>query len=181
MEPYIQITKLNDFIFCPHSLYLHTIYDEFENSTYTDVPQKIGKLKHETIDNNTYSTSRDWLQGMPVFSRKYGLAGKIDLYNQKTHALIDRKNKIGHIYEGYKYQLYAQYFALIEQGYAVKTISLHSLSDNKSYQVELPSAQDEIGFQKLVEAIKSYKPTQDPDISPKKCERCIYNSLCSYA
>ena len=34
MEDYIAISTLNDFIFCPYSIYLHYVYMETDESVY---------------------------------------------------------------------------------------------------------------------------------------------------
>ena len=40
MEDYIAISTLNDFIFCPYSIYLHNVYMETDESVYHATPQK---------------------------------------------------------------------------------------------------------------------------------------------
>lgn len=182
MESYIQISKINDFIFCPYSLYYHAIYEGFNEKTYHASPQTRGKIKHENIEEGKYSSAKRYLQGQEVYCNKYGLAGKIDIYDQKTKTLIERKNKIKKIYDGYRYQLYAQYFSLKEMGYRVKRIKLHSLSDNKRYEIPLPVGQWLEKFEGIVEKMQSFNPSKDRiKINPAKCERCIYRPLCIYA
>ena len=44
MESYIQISKINDFLFCPLSLYLHTIYENFDTRGYHETAQVAGKI-----------------------------------------------------------------------------------------------------------------------------------------
>ena len=73
---------------------------------------------------------------MAVYCGKYEIAGKIDIYNTETKTLIEKKNENKKIYDGYKYQLYAQYFSLLEMGYEVKKIFIHSLNDNKRYEIK---------------------------------------------
>lgn len=55
MEDYIQIATLNDFIFCPYSIYLHNIYADSENSTYQATPQTRGSLAHQTVDQKIHT------------------------------------------------------------------------------------------------------------------------------
>jgi len=182
MEEYIQISKLNDFIFCPYSLYLHSIYDGFNSETYHARPQKVGKIHHESIDNATYSSAKRYLQGISVYSDMYKLAGKIDIYDFEKRALVDRKYKIKQIFDGYKYQLYGQYFGMHELGYDVDSLFLHSLSDNKRYEIDLPVGAELKRFNKLIRDIRAfYKNRVDPDVPIEKCQNCIYNSLCIYA
>lgn len=180
MDDYIQISKLNDFIFCPLSLYFHSLYDTFDKSIFQAVPQIMGRIKHENIENGEYSTARRYIQGMYVFSEKYNLLGKIDIYDQKEKALIERKNRIKKIYDGYLFQLYAQMFCLEEMGYSVNKIFLHSLADNKRYQVEKPRGERLKKFEITIESIKNFDLMNYQKKSNRhKCEKCIYKNLCN--
>jgi len=38
-ETYIPISTLNDFIFCPYSIYLHNVYENTDESLYHAIPQ----------------------------------------------------------------------------------------------------------------------------------------------
>ena len=94
MEEYIQISKINDFLYSPKSLYLHSVYESFDQDIYHEEPQKVGKLNHENIDQGKYSTAKKFLQGIPVYSEKYNIGGKIDIYDCEKKALIERKTKV---------------------------------------------------------------------------------------
>jgi CRISPR-associated protein Cas4 len=182
MDSYIQITKLNDFGFCPHSIYLHSIYESFTEQAYKDIPQARGKFHHENIDNSQYSSLKKYLQGLAVYSNKLGIAGKIDLFDQESGTLIDRKYKVKQIHEGYKLQLYAQTMCLEEMGFKIRKIKLHSLSDNKRYAIPLPKGSDRKRLEEIVNLIHTYDPANGPgDIPASKCSNCIYNNLCVYA
>ena len=76
----LNISQLNDFIFCPYSIYLHNVYQALDDDTYHDTPQVKGKIAHEGVDNGTYSTKKSVITAMAVYSDKYGLTGKIDQY-----------------------------------------------------------------------------------------------------
>lgn len=179
MESYIQITKLNDFIFCPKSLYFHGLFENFEEKTYKATPQLVGKIAHETIENSTYSTRKDVLQGLSVYSEKYGLCGKIDIFDVKKGYLRERKYKIKKIYDGYKFQLYAQMFAMQEMGYKVKKMFLYSMSDNKKYPISIPNKKEIKIFENLVSDVKSFR-INDAKLHAieSKCANCIYKPLC---
>ena len=43
MDDYIAISTLNDFIFCPYSIYLHNVYMDADEGemTYTDIGRHI--------------------------------------------------------------------------------------------------------------------------------------------
>ena len=38
MDDYISISQLNDFIFCPYSIYLHNVYMETDEGLYHATP-----------------------------------------------------------------------------------------------------------------------------------------------
>ncbi len=177
MEPYIQISKINDFLYCPASLYLHGMYEGFSQKTYHEKPQVVGKLRHEAIDENTYSTARRFIVGLEVYSQKYEIMGKIDMYDTQTQTLIERKTRIKQIFEGYICQLYAQYFCLEEMGYPVKKLILRSLEDNRNYDVPLPSDKERIRFEEILSAIRNFDPKTLLSHRCSKCEMSIYGAL----
>jgi CRISPR-associated protein Cas4 len=178
MEDFIQISKLNDFVFCPYSVYLHSVYESFNQKTYHRTAQTVGKIAHEPVDQKTYTTSAHILQGMEVSSDAYGLIGKIDTFDVKTGALVERKFKIKKIFDGYKYQLYAQMYCLREMGYVVKSLAIQSLSDNKRYKIPMPDKEEADKFEKLICDMQNYKAEPVKDKNPTKCGQCIYKPLC---
>ena len=180
MEDYIQISKINDFLFCPMSIYFHSLYENFSDQLFHRTAQKVGKIKHKNIDQGKYSTLKRYLQGTPVYSSKYNLMGKIDLYDKEEKFLIERKFKVNKIYDGYKYQLYAQMFGLQEIGLEVKKMFIHSLSDNKRYEIPLPNKEELGKFEILIDEIKSFDPRKfNKKINKNKCDNCVYHELCN--
>lgn len=89
MNDAIKISNLNDFVFCPVSIYFHNLYGDRASVTYQSSSQIEGSAAHKTVDENTYSTRKDILTGINIYSEKYNLVGKIDIYNQKTKTLIE--------------------------------------------------------------------------------------------
>jgi len=177
MESYIQISKINDFLYCPLSLYLHTIYENFDARGYHEAAQVAGKIVHQNIEKGLYSSAKRFIQAIDVYSEKYNIAGKIDIYDSREKALIERKNKIQEIYPGYKLQLYAQYFCLREMGYEVKKLYLHSLSDNKRYKIATPGDLETAKFERVLEDMRNFGPA---DIKSHRCSHCrehIYSAL----
>jgi CRISPR-associated protein Cas4 len=180
MESYIQISKLNDFIFCPMSVYFHSFYENYEEKIYHSKSQTVGKIAHENIDKGKYSTAKKYLQGLPVYSDRFSLMGKIDIYDSDKQYLIERKYKVKKIYQGYLLQLYAQFFCLEEMGIRVEKMFIHSLSDNKRYSIPNPKGRDEYEFEKIVNQIKCFNPLNfNKDANPNKCNNCIYRELCN--
>jgi CRISPR-associated exonuclease Cas4 len=183
MEPYIPISFLNDFIFCPRSIYFHQLYGQSDESLYHSTDQRDGKAAHASLDTKTYTTAKKVLQTIEVYSETYGLGGKIDTYDSAKKLLAERKKKIKVIYDGYIYQLYAQYHCLTEMGYEVKSMKLYSLDDNKSYPIALPhdDPQRQLGFEQLIHELKSFDLSAPFVTNPNKCAHCIYSQLCDVA
>ena len=183
MENPIAISKLNDFIFCPVSIYFHELDIETEKMTYQSAYQLNGTAAHETIDEKRYSSKKNILQGIDVYCEKYNIYGKIDIFDDEKGILTERKKKIVTIYDGYVYQLYGEYFSLVEMGYEVNEIRLYSMSDNKVYTIDLPSANEKYfnGFCKVINDINNFDFSSYIPSSKLKCEKCIYEELCSYS
>lgn len=177
MEQYIQISKINDFLYCPLSLYLHTAYEDLDKREYHEVAQVAGKLAHENIESGTYSSAKRFIQGISVYCEKYNIAGKIDIYDKQEMALIERKNKIKNVYSGYKYQLYGEYFCMREMGYEVKKLFLHSLSDNKRYEIPLPDEAETAAFEKVLEQMRNFGSEDIANHSCPRCQNNIYSPL----
>lgn len=179
MESYLMITQINDFLFCPRSIYFHTIFAQnVDKDLYQDTPQKKGCAAHQSIDEKHYSTRKNILQGLTVYCEKYNLLGVIDTLDLETKTLCEQKYAITRVYDGFRYQLYAQYFALLEMGYEIEHLKLYSKKDNKSYLIDLPNELEIQKFESLLNKIRSFS-LFDPFIpNPNKCQNCIYNPLC---
>ncbi len=180
MEGYIPISYLNDFIFCPRSIYFHQLHGRRSTALYHDLPQTEGRAAHKSIDNQKYSTRRDIFESIEVYSEKYNIAGKIDTYDSRSGILTERKKRIVNIYDGYIFQLYAQYFALTESGYQVNSLRFYSIDDNKVYPIAKPEDDLEMlaKFELTVDKIKNYDLMNYYQTNINKCRNCIYESLC---
>lgn len=180
MEETILISYLNDFIFCPVSIYFHKLYGAMDKTLYQSSFQIDGTNAHKAIDSKKYSTKKNVLQSINVYSEKYGFQGKIDVFDVNKGLLTERKNKIITIYDGYVFQIYAQYFGLTEMGYDVKKLRFHSLSDNKNYDVKLPKDDNEMleKFENLIQEIRLFNMENFVQTNIKKCQKCIYEPSC---
>lgn len=184
MEPYISISFLNDFIFCPRSIYFHQLYKWFNDTFYKQIPQYKGEAAHAKIDKKQYSTNKYILQGVEIFSEQYNVCGKIDVFDSKIGRLTERKREIKAIYDGYVYQVYAQCHALREMNYEVKEIFIHDLVHNKNYPIPLPENDVVMqkNFEDLILQINEFDLFNTDFVANKqKCETCIYNQLCDYS
>ena len=181
MKDILTITTLNDYIFCPISIYYHNILNDLATESYYSDSQVKGKNAHQSIDQKTYSTSNNVLQGIDVYSDKYHITGKIDLYYKDTKTLSERKKKIVTIYDGYVFQLYGQYFGMIEQGYEVEKLQFHSIDDNKTYNLKLPEEDPDMKkkFEQVIWDINHFNVNSYHPVNENKCRNCIYTYICA--
>ena len=84
--------------------------------------------------------------------------------------LIERKKKIKIVYDGYIFQLYAQYFCLTEMGHEVHKMKLYSMDDNKSYFIPLPENSSHYlqKFNELMQQIRDFDLGDPFSANPKK-------------
>lgn len=178
MHNYIQISKINDFIFNPDSLYFHSVYESFDKTLYQTSDQTNGTTSHEKVDKKLYSSKKSILQGTPIVSNRLNVLGKLDIFDIKKGLLIERKHKIKKIYQGYLFQIYAQCICLEEAGYKVNALKFYSISDNKNYPIKYPNKTDLWLLNNIIEEMREYQVHADfVSISPQKAARCIYNPL----
>lgn len=181
MEDVILLSQLNDFIFCPVSIYFHNLYGpDIEKSLYQGKAQIAGTKAHETIDEKRYSKSNHIIMGMDVFCEKYRLSGKIDMLDLRTGCLTERKKRVKEIYDGYIFQLYGQYFSMKEMGYNVKTLRIYSMDDQRKYDIPLPEENTEmlLKFEQTINNMRNFKLSGFTQDNPLKCRNCIYEPAC---
>ncbi|MFY7936393.1 MAG: type V CRISPR-associated protein Cas4 [Flavobacterium sp.] len=181
MENYLPISYINDFIFCPRSIYNHQMYQNRDELIYQGEVQTEGKDAHEKIDTKAYSDKKRILQNYEVYSSHYQIFGKLDIFDIDKGLLSERKNNIKTIYDGYIFQLYAQYFGLTEMGYTVTNMVLYDFSKNRSYPIDLPENNSIMKekFEYTLKSIREFSLLKKGFVANKfKCEKCIYNQLC---
>ena len=178
MDDYILISNLNDFIFCPYSIYLHNVYMDADEDVYHAAPQTIGKAAHESVDMKTYSSCKNEILALPVYSDELGIMGKIDLYKVNEKKLIERKYQLKHIYQGQIYQLWAQFFCMTEMGYAIDSLSFYEISTNKMHPISIPDTENKNELLRFIDSFRHYNPEEALVTSPNKCIHCIYCNLC---
>lgn len=179
MTDYIPLSTLNDFIFCPYSIYLHSVYMEAAEDLYKATPQTRGTIAHEGVDQKKSSTRKTDIMSLPVYSDEFGISGKIDIYKQDRKLLIERKNNLKRIFRGQIYQLWGQYFCMKEMGFEVEHLAFYEISTNKMIDVDLPEEEGREEFLGFIRKFKEYDPlTTTFCINPNKCVHCIYCNLC---
>jgi len=178
-DDYINISTLNDFIFCPYSIYLHNVYMDADEDIYHATPQIQGRISHASVDNKQTGGGGNVISSLPVYSEKYRLTGKIDVYKKDRCQLIERKQQLKQIFRGQIYQLWAQMYCLTEMGYEVNELSFYEISTNRMIPVKLPTTEDEEEFSIFLQRFRAYNPEQDvTKANSNKCSHCIYNNLC---
>lgn len=179
MIDYIPLSVLNDFIFCPYSIYLHNVYMEMDEDLYKATPQTKGSIVHQSIDEKKGSTRKCDLMSLPVYCDELGVSGKIDIYKKDKRLLVERKNNLKHIFRGQIYQLWGQYFCMKEMGYDVERLAFYEISTNKMIYVGLPNEDDKQELIRFIDKFKNFDPTFTSfTINQNKCAHCIYCNLC---
>lgn len=178
MNEYILISTLNDFIFCPYSIYLHNVYMGGDEELVHAAPQTQGKASHVAIDEKKYSSRKDEITSLCIYSNELGILGKMDLYKGKEKLLIERKYQLNTIYQGQIYQLWAQYFCMTEMGYEIEQLAFYAISTNKMFPIDIPSEANKKELQNFIQKFKEFDPTQAIQVNINKCMHCIYCNLC---
>ena len=105
-DNFINITALNDFLFCPYSIDLHNAFMDMDEDVFVATPQVKGKAAHREIDCRTFSKSENDVQSLKVFSNELALMGIIDLYRKDEKHLVELKTRVGDsLFLGQKVQL----------------------------------------------------------------------------
>lgn len=179
MEDFIAIATLNDFIFCPYSIYLHSVYADTDDGLYKATPQVRGTIAHMGVDSKKGSSRRGDIMSLSVYSESLHVYGKIDVYRAEKKQLIERKYSLKTIFRGQLYQLWAQYFCMTEMGFPVEELCFYEISANKMIPVNLPTENDRVELERFLTLFRNYSPLNDTKMTnPNKCAHCIYCNLC---
>lgn len=174
----IAISTLNDFIFCPYSIYLHNVFAGTDEDVYYALPQIKGKEAHSSIDTRTNTLGQRVIESLSVQSVKFGLYGIIDLYFQDTGELVERKNNLKTIFIGQIYQLWAQCISMQEMGYDVRMLSFYEITTRKRTPIDLPNEQDLLQFSDFLNRYRTIDLHSFKPLNANKCNHCIYCALC---
>lgn len=152
---------------------------EADESMYHATPQKQGRASHESVDRKSASTKKADILSLPIISERLCIIGKIDMYRADTKTLIERKYQLKQIFRGQLYQLWAEYFCMIEMGYEVEHLAFYEISTNKTIRVELPNEDNYNELSMFLLKYRNYDPeTSVTTINSNKCIHCIYCNLC---
>ena len=179
MDDYLTITQINDFIFCPRSILFHNFLTEnYTPDGFREAPQITGLAAHKAVDSGAYSSRKDVLQGTMVYCSRYRLLGRIDTFDISSGKLCERKYSITAVYPGFRYQLYAQFYALTEMGFLVKEMLLYSSKDNQRYPIPIPTEKERKELENILLKIRNYSPDSPLQINLNKCRNCNYREIC---
>ncbi len=175
MNNYIPITWLNDFIFCPYSVYLHQIYGKGQEEVYHTKKQAKGKRLHAFVE---FDKNKETMTNAYVYSGELEIYGKIDTYDLDTGLLIEYKSKATRIYRGYYYQIWSQYYCLIEMGFEVKSLAFYDFKLAELINIEAPNKENYAELKNHIQYIKSFDFDRIQQVNINKCKNCIYINLC---
>jgi CRISPR-associated exonuclease Cas4 len=93
---------------------------------------------------------------------------------------VERKKHVSRIYDGYVFQLYGQYYSMIDMGYAVDSLRIHSIDDNKNYNIDLPENDKDMKnrFEQLISDMRAFDMDKFVQENSQKCANCIYEDAC---
>lgn len=177
MSDHIPISWLNDFVFCPYSIYLHNVYVSTDESLYHALPQVRGRVAHTTIDNKVYS-DKSTITALSVVNNRLGLIGKIDIYKPREKLLIERKYRLDTIFRGQLYQLWSEYYCMQEMGYIVERIEFHEIGRNRYIPTPLPGEREYKELADVIDRLRKYDPQKPIKYNLNKCRHCVYCNLC---
>lgn len=149
-----------------------------DEDLYHALPQTMGKISHESVEDKRYSTKKSDVMALSVVSERLGVVGKIDLYKSDRKLLIERKYRMKNIFRGQLYQLWAEYYCMVEQGYEVIHLAFYEISTNKMIPVSVPGPLEEMELISVLSDYRNYYPGAPLNISHNKCLHCIYSNLC---
>lgn len=105
--------------------------------------------------------------------------GKIDLYRFSTKTLVERKFQINRIFKGQMFQLWAQYYCMVEMGYLIDNLAFYETSTNKTKPIPLPGDTEKAELISFIDYFRSFDPGKTSfDVNINKCSHCIYSNLC---
>ncbi len=174
------ISNINDFMFCPASIYYHNLMYDADRMMTQSRSQINGTHAHKTIEEKRYSSKKSVLHGISVYCEKYGTVGRIDLFDTDKGILTERKKHQSVVYKGLIFQVYAQCFSLEEMGYDVREIRIYSMDDNRVFPITHPRDDPKTvaEFERTLENMRNFDLFSFVQENPAKCERCIYEPMC---
>ena len=151
---------------------------ESDENIFHAAPQVRGRIAHEAVDNKKYSTRSDSISSISVCSEELGISGKIDLYLRDKKLLVERIYSFKQIYRGQLYQLWAEYFCMLEMGYEIERLSFYETSTNKMIPVHIPGTKEKSELVSFIKHFRNFSPDYSFPLNHNKCTHCVYCNLC---
>ena len=151
---------------------------ESDENIFHASPQVRGRLAHAATDNNTYSSRSSDITSLSVCSDELGIMGKIDLYRKDKKILIERKYLLKQIYRGQMYQLWAEYFCMVEMGYEIEKLAFYETSTNRMISVDIPGYREKSELLNFICRFRNYSPELPITLNHNKCIHCVYCNMC---
>lgn len=184
----LNVTDIKQYIYCPRIIYFTYCQPVRKKTTFK---MKFGKEQHEIVDQlekrrtlKRYGIDKgEKLFKHKVYSRKYGLSGKLDMLVKTEKELIPIEMKYTYNAPGlnHKYQL-AAYMLILEAEYnkGIRKGIIHTIPDKKSYVI---NNNDEIRSKVKCILMKTRKIINEEYFPAKprgwrKCKECEYRKFC---
>ena len=177
MDDFIPLSMLNDYIFCPYSIYIHNVYANTDEEVYHALPQIRGRQAHHSIDRKI-PKGKGIITSLPVFSEELRIQGIIDEFQMENKLLIERKYQLTKIYKGQLYQIWGEYFCMTEMGYIVENLAFYENAHNRMIPIPLPQDKEKEEMRQLLIEIRNFDIERLTLINENKCKHCIYCRLC---
>ena len=149
-----------------------------DEDVYHATPQVRGRNAHAAVDTKSTTPSSDRLESISVYSHELGVYGKIDVYNKVKHSLVERKYQLKQIYQGQIYQLWAQYFCMVEMGFIISKLAFYEISTRKTTYLNLPGDLEKMELLSFIKQYNDFNPRTFNKANANKCAHCIYLNLC---
>ncbi|RDZ43725.1 CRISPR-associated protein Cas4 [Haloferax sp. Atlit-19N] len=174
MTELVNVSDLNQFIYCPRRYWYLHFYDT-QGRNYERID---GKTTHEN-----QSTRGDWLNELYLESEEVGLKGKIDVLDLDSSRVVPVERKraeSGQYYQSDKVQL-AGYCLLLEQhlNEPVEEGAIYLYETDQRMHIPITEQHRQL-VRESVEQMRSMTVDSVPPLvdNPRKCRSCSAKSYC---
>lgn len=97
MNDYIPLSTLNDFIFCPYSIYLHSVYMESDEDLYKATPQIKGAIRLQFSVYEVRNTKRivnNLMSKIEAYAKHFTADDSVILFDIEAEKLTKYGNAI---------------------------------------------------------------------------------------
>lgn len=176
----VLISALNDYVFCPRRCGLKQIEGQWGSNVHTTV----GTLLHDQADEPGYETDGDvkLLRALPLYSTRYGLAGKADIVElrQGVPCPVEYKKGRRRQFENDDIQLCAQALCLEEMfGATVTEGFIYHAASKRRRQVVIDERLRAETIQTIAAVRQMLAEARVPAAELKpRCDGCSLRGVC---